>query len=130
MILPLLVRRPEKTALLIVVSGEKGLAGAFNANILKAALKFIEAKRDKNIDILAVGRKARDFFKRRYPMAGDSGERKGPIQVMGEYVGLMNRAQFSSAREVAEKVVQLYTDSGESGPALHRQPSRLRVQRL
>ncbi len=109
---PLLVRRPEKTALLIVVSGEKGLAGAFNANILKAAMKFIEAKRDKNIDILAVGRKARDFFKRRYPMAGDSGEaRKGPIQVTGEYVGLMNRAQFSSAREVAEKVVQLYTDS-------------------
>ncbi len=108
---PLLVRRPEKTALLIVVSGEKGLAGAFNANILKAAMKFIEAKRDKNIDILAVGRKARDFFKRRYPMAGDSGERKGPIQVTGEYVGLMNRAQFASAREVAEKVVQLYTDS-------------------
>jgi F-type H+-transporting ATPase subunit gamma len=108
---PLLVRRPEKTALLIVVSGEKGLAGAFNANILKAAMKFIEAKRDKNIDILAVGRKARDFFKRRYPMVGDSGERKGTIQVTGEYVGLMNRAQFASAREVAEKVVQLYTDS-------------------
>ncbi len=96
---------------MIVVSGEKGLAGAFNANILKAATKFIDSKRDKNVDILAVGRKARDFFKRRYPMAGDSGERKGPIQVTGEYVGLMNRAQFASAREVAEKVVQLYTDS-------------------
>ncbi len=109
---PLLVRRPEKTTLLIVVSGEKGLAGAFNANILKAATKFIDAKREKNIDILAVGRKARDFFKRRYPVAGEPGEaRKGPIQVTGEYVGLMNRAQFSSAREVAEKVVQLYTDS-------------------
>src|SRR5690242_9646918 len=43
---PLLVRREEKTTLLIVVSGEKGLAGAFNSNILKAALRFIEAKQD------------------------------------------------------------------------------------
>ncbi len=41
---PLLVRREEKTALLIVVSGEKGLAGAFNSNILKAAAKFIDAQ--------------------------------------------------------------------------------------
>src|ERR1700732_4898770 len=54
---PLLVRREEKTALLIVVSGEKGLAGPFNANILKAASRFLNEKSGKNIDILAVGRK-------------------------------------------------------------------------
>src|SRR5690349_6360018 len=51
---PLLVRRPEKTVLLIVVSGEKGLAGAFNSNILKTAAKFIESKKDMNFDILAL----------------------------------------------------------------------------
>src|ERR1700740_1044769 len=44
---PLWMRREEKTALLIVVSGEKGLAGAFNSNILKAASRFIESKRGK-----------------------------------------------------------------------------------
>src|SRR5204862_4700402 len=49
---PLLERRPEKTVTLIVVSGEKGLAGAFNSNILKAASNFIAAKRDKNIDVV------------------------------------------------------------------------------
>src|SRR6476660_657656 len=109
---PLLVRREEKTSLLIVVSGEKGLAGAFNSNILKAAAKFIDTKKDKNLDVLAVGRKARDYFKRRYPQASESGDqRKGPIQLMGEYVGLMNRAQFASAREIAERVVQLYTEA-------------------
>ncbi len=109
---PLLVRREEKTTLLIVVSGEKGLAGAFNSNILKAAAKFLDTKKDKNIDVLAVGRKSRDYFRRRYPQASESGdERKGPIQVVGEYVGLMNRAQFSSAREIAERVVQLYTEA-------------------
>ena len=66
---PLLVRRPEKTTLLIVVSGEKGLAGAFNSNILKAALRFLAEKKDKNIDLITVGRKARDFFRRRFPVA-------------------------------------------------------------
>src|SRR5579871_5048774 len=109
---PLLVRREEKTTLLIVVSGEKGLAGAFNSNILKAAAKFIDTKKDKNIDVLAVGRKSRDYFRRRYPQASESSdERKGAIQVVGEYVGLMNRAQFSSAREIAERVVKLYTEA-------------------
>jgi F-type H+-transporting ATPase subunit gamma len=108
---PLLVRRPEKTALLIVVSGEKGLAGAFSSNILKAAAKFIDLKKDKNIDVLALGRKARDYFRRRYPMAPESGdERKGAIQIAAEYVGLMNRAQFESAREIAERVTELYTE--------------------
>jgi F-type H+-transporting ATPase subunit gamma len=106
---PLLLRRAEKTALLIVVSGEKGLAGAFNSNILKAAARFIESKPDKNIDIIALGRKARDFFRRRYPGIGEGDARKGRIQIVAEHVGLMNRAQFASAREIAESVVQRYT---------------------
>ena len=106
----LLMRRPEKTLLLIVVSGEKGLAGAFNSNILKAAARFMDAKQGRNIDVIALGRKARDFFRRRYPV-GEPGEtRKGPVQLVGEYAGLMNRAQFTSAREIAEKVCQYYTD--------------------
>jgi F-type H+-transporting ATPase subunit gamma len=111
---PLLIRRQEKTALLIVVSGEKGLAGAFNSNVLKTAARFLDTKKDKNIDVMALGRKSRDYFRRRYPVAIDGQEgdrRKGPIQVVGEYVGLMNRAQFASAREIAEKVCQLYTEA-------------------
>src|SRR5512146_3515382 len=48
---PLLAQREEKTILLIVVTGDKGLAGAFNANILKAVMRFIEAKQGKNIDV-------------------------------------------------------------------------------
>jgi F-type H+-transporting ATPase subunit gamma len=54
---PLLAQREENTILLIVVTGDKGLAGAFNANILKAAIRFIQAKQGKNIDIEAVGRR-------------------------------------------------------------------------
>src|SRR5947207_5338511 len=105
---PLLERRPEKSVTLIVVSGEKGLAGAFNSNILKAASNFIAAKRDKNIDVVAVGKKAREYFRRRYPVALEGAERKGPIQVVGEYLGMLNRVQFGSARDVSEFVIERY----------------------
>src|SRR5215467_13354893 len=64
---PLLADRPEKTILLIVVTGDKGLAGAFNTNILKVASKFIASNADKNIDIECIGRKGRDFMRRRFP---------------------------------------------------------------
>ena len=66
---PLFVTRPEKRVLLIVFSGDKGFAGAFNANILKTAYQFIAGNPDKEIDIEAVGRKGRDQMRRRYPTA-------------------------------------------------------------
>src|SRR5580692_11269312 len=66
---PLLAQREEKNILLIVVTGDKGLAGAFSANVTKAAARFLESKTGKNIDIEAIGRKGRDFLRRRYPDA-------------------------------------------------------------
>src|SRR5438552_1977359 len=53
---PLLARRPERNALLVVVTGDKGLAGAFNTNILKDATKFLESKQGHKIEIEAIGR--------------------------------------------------------------------------
>ena len=67
--MPLFLTRPEKRVLLIVISGDKGFAGAFNANILKTAYQFINGNPDKEIDIEAVGRKGRDQLRRRYPTA-------------------------------------------------------------
>jgi F-type H+-transporting ATPase subunit gamma len=69
---PLLVPREEKNVLLIVVSGDKGFAGAFNSNIIKAAMRFITAQngeQERNVDVETIGRKARDLFRRRYPAA-------------------------------------------------------------
>ena len=66
---PLLAERPENNILLILVTGDKGLAGAFNTNILKMASKFIQSKPEQNIDAICIGRKGRDFMRRRYPMA-------------------------------------------------------------
>jgi F-type H+-transporting ATPase subunit gamma len=65
----LLAERAENNVLLIVVTGDKGLAGAFNTNILKLAFKFIQSKSEQNIDVVCIGRKGRDFMRRRYPIA-------------------------------------------------------------
>ena len=122
---PLLAQRPEQNILLIVVTGDKGLAGAFSANITKAATRFLESKSGKNIDIEAVGRKGRDFFRRRYPAAPvqtrslaeleDSGEpeperreRAGTVQITGEHVGVLGKLEFAQAGALAESVIQRY----------------------
>ena len=54
---------------MVVISGDKGFAGAFNANILKTRYQFIGGNTDKEIDVEAVGRKGRDQMRRRYPIA-------------------------------------------------------------
>jgi F-type H+-transporting ATPase subunit gamma len=122
---PLLAQRPEKTILLIVVTGDKGLAGAFSANVTKAASRFIESKAGKNIDIEAIGRKGRDFLRRRYPAAPvqtrslaeteesvetppEAAERAGAIQITGEHVGVLGKLEFSQARALAENVIKRY----------------------
>jgi F-type H+-transporting ATPase subunit gamma len=116
---PLLLTRPEKRILLIVVSGDKGFAGAFNTNIFKAASNFIAENGSKHIDIEAIGRKGRDLFRRRYPaaqfhQAAAEGERPARqsvdnIEVVGEHIGLLERLTYDRVREVAGEVVARYT---------------------
>jgi F-type H+-transporting ATPase subunit gamma len=122
---PLLAQREEKTILLIVVTGDKGLAGAFNTNITKAALRFLDAKSGKNIDIEAVGRKGRDFLRRRYPAArvqtrsladlaesieseDVTPERAATVQITGEHIGVLGKVEFSQASALAESIIARY----------------------
>src|SRR5271168_4039575 len=90
---PLLLAREEKRAMLIVVSGDKGFAGGFNGNIIKAALRFLSDKGNEEIDIAAIGKKGRDLFRRRYPVAtfvekpagqGDAGTQEPGDRAPGE----------------------------------------------
>jgi len=122
---PLLAHREEKNILLIVVTGDKGLAGAFNANITKAATRFLESKAGKNVDIEAVGRKGRDFLRRRYPAAKvqtkslaelvdsidaepEETERAGAIEITGEHVGVLGKVEFAQAAALARSVITRY----------------------
>jgi F-type H+-transporting ATPase subunit gamma len=108
---PLLAHRPEENALLIVVTGDKGLAGAFNTNILKAAMRFIGTKADKNLEIETIGRKGRDFLRRRYPTAGPrTAESLEAAQttMVGEQIGIFNKIDYALASELAERVTERY----------------------
>ncbi len=109
---PLLIRRPEQNVLLIVVTGDKGLAGAFNANILKAAARFIEAKAGKNLEIEAIGRKGRDFLRRRFsvaePRSADS-QQPPATTLVGEQIGVLNKIEYPLASDLAERIIERYT---------------------
>jgi F-type H+-transporting ATPase subunit gamma len=108
---PLLARRPEKNALLVVVTGDKGLAGAFNTNIVKAAMRFIGTKTDKNLEIETIGRKGRDFLRRRYRTADPrTAESQESVQttIVGEQIGIFNKIDYAWASELAERVSERY----------------------
>ena len=124
---PLLAERPEKNILLIVVTGDKGLAGAFNTNILKMVTRFIESKPDQNIDLECIGRKGRDFMRRRFPIAPErvsaDGEtsaspvqseseaapkRVGRVQIVGEHVGVLSKVDHLFASTLSNRVIASY----------------------
>ena len=93
---PLLARRPEERILTLVLTGERGLAGAFNANILRKALDFFRANKGKKISVIPVGKKGRDAL------------RKARFSFVAEYVNVLARVDFGTAREIASLVTDLY----------------------
>ena len=134
----LLVEREEKTALVLVVAGDKGFAGAFNANVGKAAQKFIDSRQsvasrdgqsgERCVDVETVGRKARDFFKRRYPAAvwehvdqtydnglshhiEDVRHRKHPVEVTHDRSSLLAKLDFVEVDKAAHSIIDRYERS-------------------
>jgi F-type H+-transporting ATPase subunit gamma len=97
---PLLDRRGDERYLLVLVTADKGLCGAFNTNLTKAAQAFIKENTDKSIELLPIGRKGRDFFRNRH------------ATLVGEFLGVTGkgRVEFSEALEVARHIIKLYTD--------------------
>ena len=93
---PLLAKRPEERILAIVLTGERGLAGAFNTNILRKASEFLRERRDKKLSLVPVGKKGRDSLKR----AG--------FKFAAEYINVLAKVEFSTAREIAGLASELY----------------------
>jgi len=125
---PLLIEREEKNALVIVVAGDKGFAGAFNSNIVKAAQGFIDARRaqGQNVDVEPVGRKARDIFRKRYPAAVYEKKeehydndlathyeiirhRAQPIEVTGDHPTMLVKINIDDVSDMARSIVERYT---------------------
>jgi len=97
---PLLARRPEGHVLLVLFTSDKGLAGAFNANLIKAAQKFMEEHRAAEIEIETIGRKGRDFF------------RKRGARIVAEHIGILGKPTFEDAAAIARKAIERFR-SGE-----------------
>ncbi len=93
---PLLAHRPEQRILAIVLAGERGLAGAFNANILRKAQDFFRANKGKKLSTIPIGKKGRDALK------------KAGFHLIAEYVNVLARVDFLTAREIALLVTDLY----------------------
>jgi F-type H+-transporting ATPase subunit gamma len=97
---PLLDMRGDQRYLLVLITADKGLCGAFNTNLTKTAQQFMRDNADKQVELLAIGRKGRDFFRNRRAV------------IAAEYIGLTGkgRVEFSEALEVARSIIKLYTD--------------------
>ena len=100
---PLLDLRGDQRYLLVLITADKGLCGAFNTNLTKAAQAFLRDNPDKNIEIMPIGRKGRDFFRSRH------------ARITNEFLGLTGkgRVEFSEALEVAQTVIKTYTEDEE-----------------
>src|SRR3989454_1726965 len=96
---PLMARRDEAKILTLVLTGERGLCGAFNANILRKALEFLRAHRERKLFVIPVGRKGRDAL------------RKQNFSFLGEYVNVLAKVEFSTAREIAALINELYSSA-------------------
>ncbi len=97
---PLLDLRGDQRYVLVLITADKGLCGGFNTNLTKAAQSFMAEHSDKNVEIVAIGRKGRDFFR----------NRRKPI--IGEHVGLTGkgRVEFGEALEVSKTIINRYIE--------------------
>ncbi len=93
---PLLTQRPEERVLVLVAAGERGLCGAFNANVLRRAFEFLREKNDKTVEVIAIAKKSRDAFAKR------------SWKIAAEYVDVTTRADLGIARKIAAEVMKIY----------------------
>jgi F-type H+-transporting ATPase subunit gamma len=99
---PLLEQRGDEYYTVLLVTADKGLCGAFNTNLLKGALQFIKDHPGKKIDFINVGRKGRDFMRRR------------SIPIRNEYIGLISKTiGYAQAAEIGEEIIRAFTVESE-----------------
>ncbi len=93
---PLLEQREGPRRQIVIVTADKGLAGAFNANVLRRSLEFVRASNTQEVTLVVVGRKARDFYRRR------------PWTIKRDMLGFWDRLAYSHAQELADYFMQQY----------------------
>ncbi len=116
---PLLAERPMEKILLVLVTADRGLCGAFNASLIRATEKYREENAGRKISMIVVGRKGRDFF------------RKRQAAILSDHVNLFGRLEFSHAQEIANQIIDLYTRKEvDAVDFIYNESKSVLVQRL
>jgi len=92
----LLERRPEKNLLLLLLTGDKGLAGAFNTNLIKASQAFLTQHAAAHVELELIGRKGRDYYRRR------------TVPISGEHVHVFAKVDYAVAKGIARKAIDRF----------------------
>lgn len=97
---PMLVKRPVKKTGYLVITSDRGLAGAYNSNVLRAVFQTIQERHrsPEEYAIIAIGRVGLNFFKRRN------------IPVALHITGLPDQPVFADIKEIANKTVNMFAD--------------------
>jgi F-type H+-transporting ATPase subunit gamma len=125
---PLLIEREEKNALVLFIAGDKGFAGAFNSNIVRAGQAFIRERfaEGKTVDMELIGRKAVAHVGKRFPMAVYEKKterydndlathyetvrhRAEPLEVTAIHADLLHTFDIDKVSEIAHSIVDRYT---------------------
>jgi len=93
---PLLEQREGPRRQVVIVTADKGLAGAFNSNVLRRSLEFIRSSNTQEVTLVVVGRKARDFYRRRQ------------WSIKRDMLGFWDRLAYGHAQELADYFMQQY----------------------
>ena len=96
---PLLEQREGPRRQIVIITADKGLAGAFNSNIIRRSLEFIRSSNTTEVTLVVVGRKARDFYRRR------------PYAIKHDMIGFWDKLAYAHAQELADYLVQQYLDA-------------------
>lgn len=116
---PLLERRPEERILVVVITGDRSLCGAFNSNVIRRAALFLRENSSKKILVLPIGKKGRSALKR----AGWT--------FAGEYINVSGNVNFPIAKEIAGKIAELYsTREVDAVYAVYNEFKNVLIQRL
>ncbi|HEV2423369.1 MAG TPA: ATP synthase F1 subunit gamma [Terriglobia bacterium] len=97
--IPLLAVREVRRVLLVLVTADRGLCGAFNSNLVRRAHQYLDENANLEVSMLAVGRKGYDHF------------RKRPVPMVGEHTGIFSKLEFSSAKAIAAQIIERYSDA-------------------
>ncbi len=116
---PWLARREIRRLDLIFITSDKGLAGAFNSNLIKASQRFFAEHAGHEVTLTLIGRKGRDYYRRRYG------------QILSEHVNILNRPSYEDAVSVAAEIIRRYRE-GETDAVylLNNEFKSVMVQKL